>query len=138
MSTNPSNPLPELSDEQYAALKEDIRKRGILVPVEKDENGAILDGFHRDRIARETGPGSSDWPVLGWVEQERRGELCRANGAAYMFVDPSLPEGVIGEGVRGAVATLRRHRSRRSAAPRSAGCWPRDDALAADRVRSVQ
>ncbi|MFH0900688.1 MAG: DNA methyltransferase [Pseudomonadota bacterium] len=39
--------LPPLSSEQYAALKADIAKRGVLVPVEVDESGNILDGHHR-------------------------------------------------------------------------------------------
>lgn len=45
--------LPPLSDEEYAALKADIRQNGVLVPIEKDEQGNILDGFHRARIIGE-------------------------------------------------------------------------------------
>jgi site-specific DNA-methyltransferase (adenine-specific) len=45
--------LPELPPEQFAALKADIAARGILVPVEVDENGAVLDGHHRLRAWRE-------------------------------------------------------------------------------------
>jgi SAM-dependent methyltransferase len=47
--------LPALTPEEYAALKADIAKRGVLVPVEKDEDGNIIDGHHRDIIARELG-----------------------------------------------------------------------------------
>lgn len=39
--------LPPLSAEEYAALKADIAARGVLVPVEFDEDGAVLDGHHR-------------------------------------------------------------------------------------------
>lgn len=39
--------MPALSEEEYTALKKDIAERGILVPIEVDENGAILDGHHR-------------------------------------------------------------------------------------------
>lgn len=43
-----------LRTEEYDALKADIAKRGILVPVEVDEDtGEILDGHHRLRIAQE-------------------------------------------------------------------------------------
>lgn len=42
-----------LSAEKYAALKEDIRKNGVLVPVELDQNGEVLDGHHRIRIWEE-------------------------------------------------------------------------------------
>lgn len=42
-----------LTDEEFAALKADIAERGILVPVEVDENGVILDGHHRVRAWQE-------------------------------------------------------------------------------------
>jgi ParB-like nuclease domain len=51
--------LPPLSPEEYAALKADIAARGVLVPVEYDEEGQILDGFHRVQICQEVG---RDWP----------------------------------------------------------------------------
>ncbi|QBP12300.1 hypothetical protein DDF84_021350 [Cupriavidus metallidurans] len=47
--------MPELSDEQYAELRESIRQHGVLVPVDLDECGDILDGHHRQRIAKELG-----------------------------------------------------------------------------------
>lgn len=42
-----------LSDEKYAALKEDIRQNGVLVPVEIDQHGQTLDGHHRIRAWEE-------------------------------------------------------------------------------------
>lgn len=39
----------DLTDEEYQALKNDIAEHGILVPIEKDEAGEILDGHHRVR-----------------------------------------------------------------------------------------
>lgn len=42
-----------LTDEDYAALKADIAERGVLVPVEVDEHGNILDGHHRVRAWQE-------------------------------------------------------------------------------------
>lgn len=44
-----------LRSEEYDALKADIRKRGVMVPIELDEHGAILDGHHRAKIAAELG-----------------------------------------------------------------------------------
>lgn len=41
--------LPALSDEEFAALKSDIAERGVLVAIELDDAGAILDGHHRLR-----------------------------------------------------------------------------------------
>lgn len=39
--------LPHLSDAGFRELKSDIRRRGVLVPIERDENGDVLDGYHR-------------------------------------------------------------------------------------------
>jgi ParB-like chromosome segregation protein Spo0J len=39
--------LPEMAPEQFAALKEDIAKRGVLTPIDIDEHGNILDGYNR-------------------------------------------------------------------------------------------
>jgi len=48
-------PMPPLSPEQYDALKADIMKNGIRVPVVKDQHGRVLDGHNRRRIADELG-----------------------------------------------------------------------------------
>jgi ParB-like chromosome segregation protein Spo0J len=47
--------LPALSDQEYEALKADIRARGVMVPIEVDERGAILDGGARQQICNELG-----------------------------------------------------------------------------------
>jgi N6-adenosine-specific RNA methylase IME4/ParB-like chromosome segregation protein Spo0J len=47
--------LDPLLPAEYAALEADIRKRGVMVPVEKDEDGNILDGHHRQEIADRLG-----------------------------------------------------------------------------------
>jgi N6-adenosine-specific RNA methylase IME4 len=54
--------LPPLSDNEYEALKADIAERGIMVPVEYDQDGNVLDGHHRLRICDELG--ISKWPRL--------------------------------------------------------------------------
>lgn len=45
--------LPPLSAEQFSALKADVALRGVLVPIEVDETGTVLDGHHRLRAWRE-------------------------------------------------------------------------------------
>lgn len=45
--------LPPLEQEQFESLKADIRRRGVLVPIERDENGELLDGHHRMRAVEE-------------------------------------------------------------------------------------
>ncbi len=49
MAAEPYQLLPALSAEDFAALKADVAARGVLVAVEVDEAGAILDGHHRVR-----------------------------------------------------------------------------------------
>ena len=44
---------PELSPEEFAALKLDIMANGIVVPVEVDSEGTIVDGHHRVRAWNE-------------------------------------------------------------------------------------
>jgi ParB-like chromosome segregation protein Spo0J len=45
--------LPALSEEDFAALKADIAARGVLVPVEYDDDGNVLDGHHRLKACAE-------------------------------------------------------------------------------------
>ena len=57
-NATPSNPvvLPDLDLSLYAALKADIERRGVLVPVVVDSTtGEILDGRIRSEIAKEVG-----------------------------------------------------------------------------------
>jgi len=54
--------VPPLSAEEFAALKADIAQRGVLVPVECDEDGNVLDGHHRIRACRELG--IAKWPKI--------------------------------------------------------------------------
>jgi len=72
--------LPPLSEEEYAALKEDIAKRGVLVPVEYDEDGNILDGHHRVKICEELG--IKNWPSIvriGMSEEEKTEHVLALN-----------------------------------------------------------
>jgi ParB-like chromosome segregation protein Spo0J len=47
--SQPYQLLPPLSDDEFASLKADIRAHGVLVPIELDSDGVILDGHHRIR-----------------------------------------------------------------------------------------
>lgn len=69
--------LPPLAADQYADLKADIRLRGVMVPVEVDENGTILDGYHRAQAweeLRAEGVDLPDYPTIareGMTEDEK-------------------------------------------------------------------
>jgi ParB-like nuclease domain len=41
--------MPDMTPEEFAALKADIAARGVVTPIDVDETGAILDGHHRFR-----------------------------------------------------------------------------------------
>ena len=51
-----------LTDSEYQELKESIADKGILTPVEVDENGAILDGHHRVQAWQELRADGVDVP----------------------------------------------------------------------------
>ncbi len=67
--------LPELSSEEFAALKADHSVFGPKQKVEVDEDGNVLDGHHRLKI-------DPDWPVLvvkGLSESEKRAHVLRSS-----------------------------------------------------------
>ena len=47
--------LPDLLPEEYEALKASIAERGVDVLIIVDQDGNIIDGFHRDRACEELG-----------------------------------------------------------------------------------
>jgi len=47
--------MPNLTIEEYEDLRESIRTHGVLVPIEVDERGDILDGHHRAAACDELG-----------------------------------------------------------------------------------
>ncbi|CVK18510.1 ParB/RepB/Spo0J family partition protein [Sporomusa sphaeroides] len=74
--------MPDLSPDDYTELKVDIQKRGMMVPVEYDEDGNILDGHHRIKICTELG--LKDWPRVvrvGMTEEQKREHARKLNMA---------------------------------------------------------
>lgn len=79
----PYQVMPPLTPEEFEALKADIAARGLLVAVEKDEHGNILDGHNRARACEELG--ITDYPVIvrSGLSEEQKTEhaltlnLCR-------------------------------------------------------------
>jgi hypothetical protein len=64
----------------YEALKADIAARGVLVPIERDEQGNTLDGHHREKICVELG--IKEYPVTiraGLTEEEKYEHLQKLN-----------------------------------------------------------
>ena len=64
--------MPELTPEEYAELRADIAERGVMIPIEYDELGNVLDGYHRLKICEELG--IKDFPRViraGMTESEK-------------------------------------------------------------------
>lgn len=74
--------MPPLSSDEYAELKADIAARGVMVPVEFDEQGNVLDGHHRLKICAELG--ITDFPKViraGMTDEEKRTHARKLNMA---------------------------------------------------------
>ena len=77
---SPYQVMPDLARDEYLQLKADIAKRGVLVPIEFDEDGNVLDGHHRLRVCQELG--ITDFPTVtrsGMSEQEKMDHARRLN-----------------------------------------------------------
>ncbi len=71
--------LPPLAPAEYEALRSDIAKRGVQVPVEVTPDGQILDGHNRVAIATELG---IDYPYTireGMDEEARHDHVLKLN-----------------------------------------------------------
>lgn len=72
--------LPPLAGVEYQDLKADVARRSVLVAVEMDENGQVLDGHHRLQICAELG--IKDYPSIirvGLSEAEKRSHIRALN-----------------------------------------------------------
>lgn len=80
VALGPYQILPPLGADAYGALKADIARHGVLVPVELDETGHVLDGHHRLRAAHELGLAGVPTVVRsGLSEAQKREHALRLN-----------------------------------------------------------
>lgn len=79
--------LPDLSADEYERLKADIALRGVMVPIEVDESGNILDGHNRARIATELGVDCPRVIRVGLPEHEKRLHAVTLNLARRQLTD---------------------------------------------------
>ena len=83
--TSPYQVMPNLPEDDYAALKADIAEHGVLVPVEVDEDGHLLDGHHRVRAWQELCDEGQELPAYpvtiryGMSEADKRNHARRLN-----------------------------------------------------------
>jgi hypothetical protein len=88
--------MPPLTAAEYAALTADIAAHGVLVPVEIDEQGQILDGHHRVKACAELG--IPTWPTLvrpGLSEDEKVDHALTLN-LARRHLTPGQRRAVVG------------------------------------------
>lgn len=74
--------MPDLTTEEYGELKADIQARGVMVPIEFDEDGNVLDGHHRLQACKELG--IIEYPSIireGLTEEEKRTHARKLNMA---------------------------------------------------------
>lgn len=64
--------MPPLSVEEYGNLEQSIKDHGIQVPVLVDEEGVVIDGHHRQKIAASLGIDCPTEPRYGLSEAEKR------------------------------------------------------------------
>jgi N6-adenosine-specific RNA methylase IME4 len=79
--------LSPLAPDDYERLRADIAERGVMVAVEFDEDGNVLDGHHRKEIAEALG---IDYPKVvrsGLPEYEKRLHAVRLNLARRHLID---------------------------------------------------
>lgn len=91
---------PRLSEEEFAALERSIVEHGVLVPVEYDEAGEIIDGHHRVEICESLG--LVDWPRFvrkGLTEQDKR-SLSRELNFARRHLSTAQKQEVIADQLR--------------------------------------
>lgn len=72
--------FPDMGTAEYEEMKADIQSRGVMVPIEYDEAGNILDGHHRVKACKELG--ITDWPSvvrLGMSEKDKRNHIRKLN-----------------------------------------------------------
>jgi len=65
--------MPDMTTEQFEALRADILERGVLTPIDIDEEGTVLDGHHRLKACKELN--ITDYPTIirpGLTEEQKR------------------------------------------------------------------
>lgn len=68
----PFQAMPDLAPDEYQALEQSILDNGILQPILVDENGAIIDGHHRQKIAKRHNLPCPEDVKTGFTDAEKR------------------------------------------------------------------
>lgn len=77
--TNRYQLLPPLTADEWNDLRADIEAHGVQVPIIVDEDGNVLDGHHRQSIARALDVPCPETVVTGYSDAEKRDMALRLN-----------------------------------------------------------
>lgn len=88
--------FPSLDSATESALRSSIRRWGVLQPIIKDQDGNIIDGHHRARIAAEEGV---DCPikVRAVVDDAEAQDLARSLNTDRRHLEPDMRRQVVAE-----------------------------------------
>jgi ParB-like chromosome segregation protein Spo0J len=64
--------MPPLAPDDLDALEKSIIEHGVMLPIIVDENGDIIDGHHREQIAKKHGMGCPRDVRTGFADAEKR------------------------------------------------------------------
>jgi N6-adenosine-specific RNA methylase IME4/ParB-like chromosome segregation protein Spo0J len=98
--------LPPLAQDDYDRLAADIRQRGVLVPIDVDESGNVLDGHHRLRIADSLGVECPRNVLNGLTEEQKIHHAATMNVARRQM--DSSQKAALAVNVEERLAVLRR------------------------------
>lgn len=95
LGKTPYQVLPELAAEEYRALKQDIDRNGIIVPITVDDDGNVIDGHHRLRAARELGIDDPPMQVRDDLDDEAKRSLAYRLNMQRRQVDQQTKKSLI-------------------------------------------
>ncbi|WP_100494939.1 ParB/RepB/Spo0J family partition protein [Mycobacteroides abscessus] len=73
--------LPPLSPDEYAELERSILHSGVMVPIVVDEHGVVIDGHHRQKIAKHHNLPLPTETRAGFTDAEKRSLALQLNVA---------------------------------------------------------
>ena len=113
--------MPPLSPEEYAELEASIKEHGIQVPILIDEDGVVIDGHHRQKIAQELGIRCPKRQVIDKTESEKR-TLALSLNVHRRHLTREQKRALIAESIKAdPQLTDREHARRTSASPTTVG-----------------
>jgi ParB-like chromosome segregation protein Spo0J len=88
-------PFPDLEPDVEAALRASIQRFGVIIPIVKDQNGRILDGNQRSRIAADLGV-FPDEIIVSIKDEDEAREYARTLNADRRHLTPDQRRAVVG------------------------------------------